>query len=91
LVIQGDIDGDGAYTANDLMILNGYVVYLKMASKGAAFGNSYATTYQKQYGVNVKLSGSAARAADVNCDGAVNSSDIAMLQMFIKEAEGVGK
>jgi len=87
----GDIDGDGAYTANDLMILNGYVVYLKMASKGAAFGNSYATTYQKQYGVNVKLSGSAARAADVNCDGAVNSSDIAMLQMFIKEAEGVGK
>ena len=87
----GDIDGDGAYTANDLLILNGYVVYLKMAAKGAVFGESYATTYLKQYGVNVKLTGSAARAADVNCDGSVDTSDIAMLQMLIKEAEGVGK
>ena len=80
-----------AIAEGPLLILNGYVVYLKMAAKGAAFGDSYASTYQKQYGVNVKLSGSAARAADVNCDGAVTSKDIAMLDMLIKEAEGVGK
>ena len=53
--------------------------------------DNYAKSYQSQYHVNVKLSGKAAKAADVNCDGAVDSSDIAMLQMFIREAEGVGQ
>ena len=86
----GDIDGDGRYTDNDLLILNGYVVYLTMQKYGANFANNYASQYQSQYHVNVKLTGKAAKAADVNVDGKVNASDISMLQMLIREAEGAG-
>ena len=88
---SGDVDGDGCYTDNDLLILNGYVVYLKMLGYGSIFADNHAKNYQSQYHVNVKLSGQAAKAADVNCDGAVDTSDISMLQMLIREAEGVGQ
>ena len=88
---SGDVDGDGYYTDNDLLILNGYVVYLKMLGYGSVVADNYAKSYQSQYHVNVKLSGQAAKAADVNCDGAVDTSDISMLQMLIREAEGVGQ
>ena len=88
---SGDVDGDGCYTDNDLLILNGYVVYRKMLGYGSVVADNYAKSYQSQYHVNVKLSGQAVKAADVNCDGAVDSSDIAMLQMLIREAEGVGQ
>ena len=88
---SGDVDGDGCYTDNDLLILNGYFVYLKMLGYGSIVADNYAKSYQSQYHVNVKLSGQAAKAADVNCDGAVDTSDISMLQMLIREAEGVGQ
>jgi hypothetical protein len=87
---SGDVDGDGRYTDNDLLILNGYVVYLKMLKYGAAVANNYASQYQSQYHVNIKLTGKAAKAADVNVDGNVDASDISMLQMLIREAEGAG-
>ena len=87
----GDLDGDGAYTANDELILTGYISYLKMQKKGANFAKMFADGYLKQYGVDVRLAGAAARAADVNGDGQVTSSDIAMLQMLIAESEGAGK
>ena len=88
----GDVDGDGVYTAKDLLILNGYVVYLSMLKAGGAnFANSYADGYRQRYGVDVRLTGAAARAADVNCDGVVNKSDIRMLESLIAEAEGAGK
>ena len=86
----GDVDGDGRYTDNDLLILNGYVGYLKMLKYGAAVANNYASQYQSQYHVNIKLTGKAAKAADVNVDGQVDASDISMLQMLIREAEGAG-
>ena len=88
---SGDVDGDGSYTDNDLLVLNGYVAYLKLLGYGSVVADNYAKSYQSQYHVNVKLSGKAVKAADVNCDGAVDSSDIAMLQMLIREAEGVGQ
>ena len=87
----GDLDGDGTYTANDLLILKGYVTYLKMQKKGAMFASTFANDYLAQYGVDVRLTGDAARAADVNCDEVVNTSDIATLQMLIAEAEGAGE
>ena len=87
----GDLDGDGAYTANDELILTGYISYLKMQKKGANYAKMFADGYLKQYGVDVRLTGAAARAADVNGDGQVTSSDIAMLQMLIAESEGAGK
>jgi hypothetical protein len=87
---SGDVDGDGRYTDNDLLILNGYVVYLTMQKYGAAVANNYASQYQSQYHVNIKLTGKAAKAADVNVDGNVDASDISMLQMLIREAEGAG-
>ncbi len=87
----GDVDGDGAYTNTDYIILAGYITYLKMQDKGAAFANGVVNTYKKQYGVDVRLTGDAARAADVNCDGEVTTSDLSMLSMLIKEAEGAGQ
>ena len=87
----GDLDGDGAYTDADVLILNGYLVYLKMQKKGASFAAAYAEAYRRQYGVDVRLTGAAARAADVNGDGEVSSSDVAMLKMLVSESEGAGK
>ena len=87
----GDLDGDGAYTDADVLILNGYLVYLKMQKKGASFAAAYAEAYRRQYGVDVRLTGAAARAADVNGDGKVSSSDVAMLKMLVSESEGAGK
>lgn len=84
----GDVDGDGAYTNADYIILRGYISYLKYLAKGTAFANLFADGYRKQYGVDVRLTGAAARAADVNCDGVVTASDLSMLQMLIKESEG---
>ena len=84
----GDVDGDGAYTNADYIILRGYISYLTFLKKGAAFANAFADGYRQQYGVDVRLTGAAARAADVNCDGAVTSSDLSMLQMLIRESEG---
>jgi hypothetical protein len=87
---SGDVDGDGRYTDNDLFILNGYVGYLMVQKNGANFANNYASQYQSQYHVNVKLTGKAAKAADVNVDEKVDEFDISMLQMLIREAEGAG-
>lgn len=87
----GDVDGDGAYTDRDQVILSGYVTYLKMQQKGGVYANAFANGYLKQYGVDVRLTGAAARAADVNGDGRIDGSDIAMLQMLIAEAKGAGK
>ncbi len=84
----GDVDGDGAYTNADYIILRGYISYLTFLKKGAVFANAFADGYRQQYGVDVRLTGAAARAADVNCDGAVTSSDLSMLQMLIRESEG---
>ena len=89
--LMGDLDGDGAYTDADVLILNGYLVYLKMQKKGASFAAAYAEAYRRQYGVDVRLTGAAARAADVNGDGEVSSSDVAMLKMLVSESEGAGK
>lgn len=84
----GDVDGDGKLTDTDLTTLVGYVSYLKMP---AATKATFAKGYQQQYHVNPALSGSAAKAADVNCDGKVDAQDVTMLSMLVEEAKGIGK
>ena len=87
----GDVDGDGAYTNNDLLILNGYITYKNLSKRNGVIANGFANGYMSQYGVEVRLTGDAARAADVNCDGVVDLNDLTFLQDMIKEAEGAGQ
>ena len=85
----GDVDGDGVLTANDLLILNGYVAYLKLQRRGAAVADGFARDYRRRHGVDVRLAGEAVRAADVNGDGRVTAGDIAMLmvRLLVKRVE----
>lgn len=85
----GDLDGDGKLTDTDTIILTGYSAYLKMPN--ALSKNALVKSYQNQYHVNIALTGSAAKAADVNCDGKVDASDISLLTMLVEEAKGIGQ
>ncbi len=87
----GDVDGDGACTNTDILILNGYIQYQTWSKKNAVIANAFANGYKSQYGVDVRLTGDAALAADVNGDGRVDMNDLTFLSDLVKEAEGVGQ
>ena len=70
----GDVDGDGKLTMTDMQKLSAYYLHLQFPSVPA----------YRQF----KLSGAAAAAADVNCDGQVDANDISLLQAWLNELAG---
>ena len=79
----GDVDGDGRYTDADLDLLNRHIAYLNVL----ATGNKYAIAAMEKY----RLTGKALTAADVNCDGAVDANDVALLAQYVAAAKEEGR
>ena len=80
---SGDVDGDGRYTDADLDLQNRHIAYLNVL----ATGNKYAIAAMEKY----RLTGKALTAADVNCDGAVDANDVAMLAQYVAAAKEEGR
>lgn len=76
----GDINGDGKITRADLDALENYIKYLSITKSNPSLASRYASW---------NLKGSALKAADVNLDGKVNTSDVSVLAQLVLEAEGL--
>ena len=68
----GDLDGDGKYTANDTAIINNYILYRALGASTPRFAQ-------------FDLSPAAMAAADVDGNGVVDGTDMALIQKGVED------